>query len=191
VFIRKIKELVPPPIRPFELGSLEQWQTVEQKLGLSLPSDYRDFVLTYGTRSFARFYTIYNPFSSSEWANLHICIERLCKIAREFKRDWPETVPYQIYPDRPGLLPWGGDDNGNYYYWVTDGPPDTWQVVSDEVRGEGFREYGRSMTDFLSEVLTGKIQALAGDYPRDEHRIFKPWGTDGKDNRRGIKQNLE
>jgi len=175
--IQKIKELICPPAHPFEAGNLEQWLEVEQKLGLSLPSDFRDFVLTYGTGRFAKFYVIYSPFSTSEYSNLYWNIEWLCKTERQFKRDWPETVPYLIYPDRPGLLPWGGDDNGNYYFWLMDGPPDTWQVISNEVRGEGYREYGRCMTDFLFEILTGKIQALAGDYPREEHRVFETWET--------------
>jgi len=176
----KLKELVAPPPRPFEAGSLAEWPAVEQKLGLSLPVEYRDFILTYGTGQFANFYLIYNPFSVSEWVNLHTCVERLCNTAREFKRDWPETIPYQIFPDRRGLLPWGGDDNGNYYYWLTEGPPDSWQVVSDEGRGEGFREYGRCMTDFLCEILTGKIQALAGEYPRNKDRVFRPFGVTKK-----------
>jgi hypothetical protein len=170
-----IKALVPPPSRPCELGDIKNWPAVEEKLSLSLPTDYRDFVLTYGTGLFARFYIIYNPFSTSEWSNLEICVERLCSQEREFKRDWPDRVPFPIYPECPGLLPWGGDENGNYYYWLTDGRPDSWQVVSDEVRGEGFREYGRCMTDFLCDVMTGKIEALAGDYPKDEDRIFEPW----------------
>jgi hypothetical protein len=31
------------------------------------------------------------------------------------------------------------------------------------------------MTEFLVEVLLGKIGALAGDYPRDENRVFESW----------------
>ena len=171
----KLRELVAPPPQPLEVGDLAEWPTVEQRLGLPLPSDYRDFILTYGTGKFANFYCVYNPFSISEWVNLHSSIERLCKIERELKRDWPNTVPYQIFPDRPGLLPWGCDDNGNYYYWVTEGVPDSWHVVSNEVRGEGYREYGRCMSGFFCDVLTGKIQALAGDYPQKEDRVFEPF----------------
>jgi hypothetical protein len=175
--IGKLNALVPPPVRPSEAGSLEQWRVVEQRLGLALPSDYREFIFAYGTGRFAQFYRVYNPFSASEWMSLFPSVDRVCKAAREIKRDWPEDVPYPIYPERPGLLPWANDENGNDYYWLTDGPPDTWQVYSDEVRAEGFRQYGRCMTDFLCEVLTGKIQALAGDYPRDSHRVFETWSV--------------
>ena len=164
--IHKLKSLVPPPTRLFEVGNIDQWQAVEQKLGLVLPADYRDFVFTYGTGLFAEFYRVYNPFAVDEWMNLSASIERDCGWVRETKRDSPSRVPYPIFPEPSGLLPWGNDENGNYYYWITSGSPDSWLVVSDELRGEGFREYGRCMTDFLCEVLTGKIEALAGDYPQ-------------------------
>lgn len=172
--LSNLKELVAPPTQPIEAGSLNQWNTVEERLGLSLPSDYRDFILAYGTGQFARFYLVFNPFSISEWVNLFTCVKRLCNAESEIKRHWPDTVPYRIYPERPGLLPWGCDENGNYYFWLTAGPADTWQVISDEVRGEGFREYGRCMTDFLHDVLSGKTKALAGDFPQDDDRIFEP-----------------
>jgi hypothetical protein len=173
--IEPLKKIVPPPAQPSEVGSLQQWQTVEHQLGLVLPADYRDFVFSYGSGLFAQFYRVYNPFASSEYTALHASVHRVCGAAREFKRDWPDRVPYPIYPDQPGLLPWGNDENGNDYYWFTEGAPDTWRVLSDEGRGEGFREYGCTMTEFLTKVLLGEFEALAGDYPRDENRVFEAW----------------
>jgi hypothetical protein len=173
--IHKLKSLVPPPTKPFEVGSIDQWRVIEKKLGLVLPADYRDFVFTYGTGLFAELYRVYNPFGVTKWTNFSASIERACGWIRETKQDWPSRVPYPIFPEPSGLLPWGNDENGNNYYWITSGSPDSWLVVSDELRGEGFREYGRRMTDFLCEVLTGKIEALAGDYPRDGHLVFKPF----------------
>ena len=176
--IEKLKAIVRPPSRPSDIGSLEEWQTVEQKLGLQLPSDYRDFVFTYGSGLFARIYVVYNPFADSEHVScLYSSVQKTCQWERDFKKEAPECVPYKIYPERPGLLPWANDDMGNEYFWFTDGAPDTWMVISNEVRGEGYREYGRRMTDFLCDVLTGKIQALAGDYPKDEHKVFEVWNT--------------
>jgi len=173
--IEPLKKLVPPPRNPSEVGSLQQWEAIERDLGLELPSDYRDFVFTYGSGRFAKFYGIYNPFAASQYAALLPSIQRVCAAERETKRDWPEIVPYPIYPDQPGLLPWGCDDNGNYYFWLTEGTSDFWPVLSDEVRGEGFREYHCTMTEFLIGILQGEFEALAGDYPRDEHRIFEAW----------------
>jgi len=171
--LSQLKLLVRPPLRPFEMGSLEDWPAVEQKLGIALPAEYRDFILTYGTGRFASFYLVYNPFSVCKWLNLHQQVEQLCQQEREFKKEFPSAIPYKLFPDRPGLLPWAGDENGNYYYWLTEGPPDSWLVISQEGRGEGFREYGRCMTDFFCDVFTGKIDALCGEYPKPEHLVFK------------------
>ena len=156
---------------------MEQWRSVERELGTPLPSDYREFVFNYGSGLFAQFYRVYNPFAKSEYTALLPSVRRVCDAEREIKRGWPDQVPYKIHPEKAGLLPWGNDENGNDYYWLTDGPPDSWLVLSDEVRGEGFREYGRSMTDFLADVLLGNIKALAGDYPTEEHRVFEAWTT--------------
>ncbi len=173
--IEQLKKIVPPPQRPFEVDSLENWQEIEQKLGLVLPSDYRDFIFAYGSGLFAQFYRVYNPFASSEWTALEASIKRICNAEREIKRGFPDCVPYQIYPEEAGIVPWGNDENGNEYFWLTHGAPDTWLVLSDEMRGEGFREYGCSMTEFLTRVLLGQIEALAGDYPTEENLVFEPF----------------
>jgi hypothetical protein len=173
--IELLKKIVPPPTRPSEVGSFQQWQAVEHELGLVLPTDYREFVVTYGSGLFAQFYRVYNPFAASKYTALATSVQRVCAAAREIKCEWPDQVPYPIYPEQPGLVPWGNDENGNDYYWLTEGASDTWRVLSDEVRGEGFRDYGCTMTEFLARVLLGEIEALAGDYPRDENRVFEVW----------------
>src|SRR6266702_6234922 len=101
--IERLKALVAPPVKAFEVGTLDQWQKVERELGTQLPSDFRDFVFTYGSGLFAQFYRVYNPFSASEFTGLARSVQRVCAAVREIKRDWPDTVPYRIYPDRPGL----------------------------------------------------------------------------------------
>ena len=173
--IQELKKLVPPPDRPSEVGSLEAWREIERKIGLVLPSDYRDFIFTYGSGLFAQFYRVCNPFDPSEWISLYASVERVCNSEGEIKRKFPDQVPYPIYPQEAGILPWGNDENGNEYFWLTQGAPDTWLVLSDEVRGEGFREYGCSITEFLTKVLIGHIEALASDYPREENFVFEPF----------------
>ncbi len=173
--IEPLKRIVTPPQHPSEVGTLEQWRAIEHQLGTTLPSDYRDFVFTYGSGLFARFYRVYNPFAASEWTALYPSVQRVCDWQRDTKRRWTDRVPYSIYPDQPGILPWGNDENGNDYCWITDGPPETWLVASDGTRGEGFREHGCAMTEFLTNVLLGECRALAGEYPTDEDRVFEAW----------------
>lgn len=173
--IEELKRLVPPPPQPGEVGTMEQWEAMEHTLGLVLPSDYRDFVFAYGSGLFARFYRVYNPFAASEYIALLPSISRVCEDEREFRRDWPDTVPYPIYPEVAGLLPWGNDQNGNDYYWLTEGPPDEWRVLTNEVRGDGYCKHDCSMTEYLVRVLRGEISPLASGYPTAEDRAFASW----------------
>jgi hypothetical protein len=175
VSIAELKKQVPPPSKPFEVGSLARWRKIESQLGLKLPRDYREFVFAYGSGLFAGFYRVYNPFAASEYTGLLSSSKRICDMNRESQPGNPERFPYKYYPEPEGLLPWGNDENGNDYFWLTKGPPTNWVVVQDENRGNGIRVQPYSMTGFLVAILQRKVRALAGSYPRKEHSIFKPW----------------
>jgi hypothetical protein len=174
-----LMQLVPPPAKPTEVGTLKKWRDVEKKLGTNLPVDYREFVFAYGTGLFAKFYRVYNPFAASEYTALLPQVQTVCKMERDFKESNPERVPYPIYPDAVGLLPWGNDENGNYYFWLTEGEPDEWTVAQNEARGKGYRAQPCSMTEFLTQVLQKKIKALASGYPQKKDMVFESWEGDG------------
>ncbi len=42
----------------------------------------------------------------------------------------PDLFPV-AYPQIPGLLPWGLDDQGCSYHWWAEGEPETWGVAID------------------------------------------------------------
>jgi hypothetical protein len=84
-------------------------------------------------------------------------------------------VPYPVFPEKGGILPWGRDENGNDYSWLTEGLPDLWKVVQNNVRGKGYALHECSMTGFLVGVLEGRIKPLASDYPRPEDFVFHPY----------------
>jgi hypothetical protein len=176
--IAELKKLVPPPAKPFEVGTLAQWRKLEERLGVKLPRDYREFVFAYGSGLFAGLYRVYNPFAASPYLALLPSVERVCGIEREGKSHSGEKYfPSPIYPEPGGLLPWGNDENGNDYYWRTEGPPTRWIVVQNNNRGEGLRVQPYSMTGFLVGILRRKIRALASGYPRKEDYRFEPWDT--------------
>src|SRR5690242_19716466 len=124
--VAELKKLVPPPSKPFEVGPLSQWREIEDQLEVRLPRDYREFVFAYGSGLFASFYRIYNPFAANEYTALLPSIKRICDIDRESQREYPKRFPYPYYPEAGGLLPWGNDENGNDYFWLTEGPPTKW-----------------------------------------------------------------
>lgn len=50
--IEELIAVVQPPIHPVETGDFAKWEAVQRALGLSLPSDFRDFGIRYGTGCF-------------------------------------------------------------------------------------------------------------------------------------------
>jgi len=172
-----ITKLVHPPEKPLEVGTFARWRKYEAQLGIKLPPDYRRFVFAYGSGLFADFYRIYNPFAASESTALVTKAKHVCDFNRESQRNFPERFPYPYFPEPGGLLPWGNDENGNDYFWLTQGAPSKWVVVQDENRGKGIRVQPYTMTAFLVAILQRKTRALAGGYPKKQHLVFEPWDT--------------
>jgi len=158
--LSKLTEIVPPPKKPKGVGTAAQWSKAESELGISLPDDYRQFIETYGSGLFAGFYVIYSPGEKSPYSNL-VKRQKLMQPIYESHED----RPYAVHPERPGLLVWGADENGNYYYWLTKGTPDKWTVVAEHGREEEFDHHKCSMVKFLLGVQQLKIRALAKGYP--------------------------
>ena len=165
-----ITALIRPPAVPNQVGTLIEWQAVEQQLGVTLPLDFREFIFAYGTGQLGRFYWVWNPFRGSTFVEQ---VRLICGYERELQRQFPQYYPYPIYPECPGFLPWGSDDNGNYYGWLTDGPPDQWLVLSNGVRGQGYRLHRCNMTGYLAGVFRGEIKPLASGYPCPEDFVFQ------------------
>jgi len=175
--LAELVKLVPPPNQPFEIGTMDRWREIEAELGTSLPADYREFVFAYGTGLFANFYRVDNPFSGSKYMGLVPASRRAGDILRDLREcEENNYVAISIFPEPGGLLHWADDENGNCYYWRTDGQPDEWTIVEDQVRGDGFKEHSCSTTEFLFGILSGNITPLAGEYPNDACFVFKPMG---------------
>lgn len=167
--LTEVTALIPPPPRPSGVGTPEEWRAIERELGLTLPTDYREFVSTYGTGRLAVEYLIYSPFWGAEYLN-HV--RYLCQLETDFRAQFPHRVPYPVWPEPGGVLPWADDQNGNYYLWLTEGPPDQWEVLTNQVRGHGYQRHRCTMTGYLAGVLRGEIRPLIGDFPSPEVMFF-------------------
>lgn len=175
--IDKLTALITPPEAACENQIIDGFAQFKTDSGFSLPKDYCDFITCYGSGLFADFYFVYNALSSNKDLALRPNVEAISKIEREMKEQFgSEYAPYELYPNSPGLLPWGGDENGNVYFWLTAGEPDEWPVVQNEVRGSGYRLHEKcGLTEFFARVLSGDIPALAGGYPSAENLRFIQW----------------
>jgi hypothetical protein len=133
-----LKECLVPPDDPIGTGSPEEWTAVEHRIEFPLPSDYKQFVSTYGRGAIGDEVFVLSPFID------RVAIYHLeSEIARErlvyrqtteqgfLERIFDERHAYLGYEPRPaGLIPWGGDQSGGTAFWETpDSDPDRWTMA--------------------------------------------------------------
>lgn len=182
--IENLIKAVPPPAAPFE-AFRGPWEVIEADLETSLPQDYKDFARLYGSGYFMEFLGIHIPNTQ----NPNTRLEWQAQVVRDgFRTLTEEYCPYPMWPDPGGLLPFGGTDDGDEFFWRMRGLPDDWRVVIWD-RGFGsFEELDCDLTDFLAGLATGEI--LPKDWPDDLvlcARVFQPnWPVAPADPPRGV-----
>ncbi|MGO1056256.1 SMI1/KNR4 family protein [Crossiella sp. CA198] len=105
------------------------WVEVETELGRGLPDDYKDFCLNYPAIEINGFITILHPRSDVDGGNLIESSTAILEGIRATVQLVPESVPFPVFPDDGGILPWGYDVDGAYLFWKTRGDPDEWTIV--------------------------------------------------------------
>ena len=165
-----------PPKEPVESRRVEEFSEIEQELGTTMPSDFKEYINLFGTGYIGRFLWVFNPFSNEESLNFIEQMEIRLDALEEIKEKYgDDECPYPLYPEPSGLLPWGATDNGDVLYWSTVGQPDEWTVVINESRGPKFEQYEESMTGFLAKLISGDIASKIIPYDfLDRDALFVP-----------------
>ena len=152
-----LRAVLDPSVEPDSEPLPVAWEMVEEELGLVLPTDYKQFIAAYGSGEIDRFLLVLSPFAQDPGLHLGKQTDLILSIVREF-RDLGEYVPYPLFPEPEGLLPWAGTRNGDSCYWYTRGEePEGWRVVVG-TRYLEWEEFPCSMTGFLADVLTRRLQ---------------------------------
>ncbi|MCA9070123.1 MAG: SMI1/KNR4 family protein [Planctomycetaceae bacterium] len=166
--IDDLTSFIPPPSSPIQTSG--DWSVAEQDLGVVFPSDFKDLIQTYGTGEFFGNLGIENPLR--EWGRDGIR-DRLERY-RELREACEWSFP--LFPESPGLLPWGSDDNGHLYCWWTEGQPDDWSIVQ---LFHGYEEdpleiVPGPITQFLIDFVSNKYPNMLGGNERSsEHHKFR------------------
>lgn len=157
--INQLLSLIPAPEKPSEVGSDRTWFSFENTLGVKLPSDYHEFISHYGSGLLANFIRIFNPYSKDDFISLIPSVERICDIRRQMKESEGDgEVPFLVFPERPGIMPFGNDENGNTLYWFTKGDADEWTIVVGSGRSREWEQFNCNLTSFLYQILTRQIR---------------------------------
>jgi hypothetical protein len=163
--IEELLLVVEPPAQPIEAGTHSDFQTIEKKLGICLPPDYRDIGLCYGSGAFVdpgrMKVEVYNPFSAKYFEK----VTSNSHFLQEMKNIEEEEVPYNIYPENPGLFLWGWDDNGWNLCWFTEGRPDQWPILVSNSRKIRFEKIDLSITSFLAGCFSRRINHFMWPLP--------------------------
>ncbi|GAB3444131.1 SMI1/KNR4 family protein [Actinophytocola sediminis] len=101
------------------------WRAVTERLRFDLPSDYRDFIDTYGAGRFGDI-TIAGPAGAGNL--LDLTGKTLAQAVANPRRTCPPHPP--IYPEPDGMITWGETPDGWTCNWArSSGDPDHWGIV--------------------------------------------------------------
>lgn len=154
--IEELTKIVAPPQSPREVSPDRVWEEIQEDLGITLPKEFRQLANTYGSGRFCRTFMIFNPFAPT----YSECISFECDLLRQLiENEGEDYVPYEVFPQSPGLFPWGSDDNGHTMLWLTNGPADDWPIVLRS-RDNEYERHDLSMTSFLARVLKQELSCI-------------------------------
>lgn len=151
--IDELRLILPAPKRL--LNACGDWAEVERSLGVVLPPDYKEFISTYGSGTVGCI-EIVSPLGLTQdvrewWVNWAGFISDLAEY---------EEVPYPVYPELGGLLPFGTLGDVDLLAWRTEGDSRLWPFVYHD-REQGFLEIkGLSATEFILEAVTQRSPLL-------------------------------
>jgi hypothetical protein len=151
--LSELRQIMSPP-DPARVPTL-RWRVVEAELGLTLPPDYKAFIDAYGAGCVGEFLWVFHPTTANRYLNLREQLAGQLWALRVLRDEAGEAVPYALYPEPGGLVPWGATDNGDVCYWRTESAdPAGWTVAVNESRGPEWDEFPGSMTEFLVAILS-------------------------------------
>jgi hypothetical protein len=161
--LKELVAVVAPPQAPHDTEG--HWASAAYLYGTEFPTDFRGLITKYGSGRFFRGHLdVFNPLTLAGHASLKAVL-RMCA-------GWP--LPLDVHPASPGLLPWGRDENGNTYCWLTKGKPDRWPVVYLHHGSESEpRKFPMDVTGFLARLCANELNLTDQPY-RDNDRVFTP-----------------
>jgi hypothetical protein len=115
--------ILKPPPTPRDSGTPAGWADVARRIGKVLPGDYMKFIELYGSGTIADWLTVLNPFAPSDHENLFVAAFEFLATLREVKTEFPEEVPFPLFYEPHGLLPWASSTDGDLFCWSTRGSP--------------------------------------------------------------------
>lgn len=120
-------EVLEVPTPTGKVFDLEAWQAAEAKLRTPLPDDIKQFNQTYGMGMIGGEILVRVPVRVGGFA---FTADGSAPDTLDMLNEAGEIDPQvAIYPDESGLLAWASSQNGDLWFWVTEGEPNDWTVA--------------------------------------------------------------
>lgn len=148
------------------------YDEVEQRLGISLPDDFKGVNCYYGPGLWMNELWVLDPLDSrmaALWDPQRSYVMKHLTLA-PCELDGGNPLP--AWPAPGGVLPWGGTQNGGYMLWLTEGDPNEWSTIYRFGREPDSGLYEMSCSEFLLESLRGNIAEHV--FPESDSRPFVP-----------------
>ncbi|WP_028777645.1 SMI1/KNR4 family protein [Shimazuella kribbensis] len=167
VHLARLKELIPPPSKRKQFD----WATAEKKLGVTLPSDYKQTVEIYSGGQFEDYLYLLEP--DNEYYDLVELHEERVE-AYESLWEW-ERKPVELEELGSRIIPWATTDSGEYLFWLVrsgwEHDSDRWTVLINEARGDRWEHFHMGSLAFFVQALERKVSSdiLWSRFPLRNH----------------------
>jgi len=159
-----------------EAHSTAAWPSMEERLGIALPSDYRAYLDRYGSGIVDDFLWVLNPFSADDAIRFPDSSAAQLSVLRWLREQDGEMVRYPIHPEPGGVLLCAETANGDCFHWLTsDGLPDEWRLTINESGTTNWYDHAGPMSALLADLLDGTVAIpfFPHNFPLPAH-TFKP-----------------
>ncbi|MFJ8475968.1 SMI1/KNR4 family protein [Kitasatospora sp. NPDC094011] len=140
------------------------WPSVEARLGIALPTDYKQLAEWFGSGEFNGFLQLETPDTPGPH---HDLIKNAQRLGEQAAADpWIGDLfrPHAVFPAAGGLLRWADSVQADQFFWLTDSAdPDRWPILAqahDDVAA-GWERFDGSTSEFIYRVLTDHRQPFS------------------------------
>lgn len=154
-----------PPTQPANVPMPEQWNALEDRLGLTLPADYGALLAHSGGGVFGAyeadgFFDLAYVLSPGEPRDKHglAALPRMIgetETLAKIRSGHPRLVP--VWPDPGGLLYVGGTTTQHCIHWKTTGAPSDWTIMTCDRACDNWFEWHDDLTSFLAALVTNNV----------------------------------
>ena len=136
---------------------IQDWSVTERLLGLTLPDDFKELLRVIPMGKYAGTVLVSPPTSTGHLGDLTYTFRELFKTLRSLKG---KVKVYPVYPDLPGLLPWGKcyRQLAGHVFWLADrGDPNDWPVVLTNTNLDQWELFDVGAVEFLTALVKDEL----------------------------------